>query len=324
MGIALADLSYIPGVPGVDPVRNTHAGEEEEYVRQIALQSNIFSNAIIAAALKQTANKVAYPDAATNPLAGALAGIAKLIAGGLTTQMYIVNVGNYDTHSGQLDQQAKLHKLFAEAVVPFQRDLEAFGLDDRVCMMTISEFGRRVESNGTGTDHGSASPLFVIGSGVQGGIIGHDPDLGDLEGPGNLKMQYDFRQVYASVLGQWYGAEEGEIAPKALPRHFDQLPIFKTQGTVSVPTETLATFGLGQNYPNPAATATRIPVEGITGGMDARLTLYDMTGRAIMTQPVAPGETSVELNARSLPSGTYLYELTAGGLRRTRTMIVAR
>jgi uncharacterized protein (DUF1501 family) len=323
MGIALADLSYIPGVPGVDPVRPTHAGDEEEYVRQIALQSNIFSNSIIAAALKQATNKVTYPDAAANPLAGALSGIAKLIAGGLGTQMYIVNVGNYDTHSGQLDQQAKLHKLFAEAVVPFQRDLEAFGLDDRVCMMTISEFGRRVESNGTGTDHGSASPLFVIGSGVLGGILGHDPDLGNLEGPGNLKMQYDFRQVYASVLGQWFGAEEDQIAPKALPRHFDQLPIFKTEGTVSVPSETLATFQLGQNYPNPAATSTRIPVDGIAAGMDARLTLYDMNGRELLARPVAPGETSVELSARSLPSGTYVYELAAGGVRRTRTMIVA-
>jgi len=321
MGVAFADLSYIPGLPGVDPVRPTHAGDEEEYVRQIARQSNIFSNAITTAYARQSSNMVPYPDAAANPLAGALAGIAKLIAGGLTTQMYIVNIGNYDTHSGQLAQQARLHGLFAEAVAAFQRDLEAFGLDERTCMMTISEFGRRVESNGSGTDHGSASPLMVIGTGVVGGIIGHDPDLGDLEGPGNLKPQYDFRQVYASVLGQWYDAPEEMIAPKALPRHFDQLPIFRVD-TVSVNEQTRAAFSLGQNYPNPAAGATRIPIDGITVGMDARFTLYDLNGRALLRRPVAPGEHAVDLDTRGLPSGGYIYELTAGGARHTRTMTV--
>ncbi len=320
MGVAVADLSYIPGQPGVDPVRATHAGDEEAYVRDIAKQSNIFSNSIIAAYAKVAANKVTYP--ANNALATGLAGIARLIAGGLKTQMYIINVGGYDTHTNQLTAQANLHAMLAGAVVAFQRDMEGFGLDGRVSTMTVSEFGRRVASNGTGTDHGSAAPLMVFGSGVIGGFIGSEPNLTDLEGPGNIKMQYDFRQVYASVLGQWYGASEDLISPKALPRAFEQLPIFKvTQSGVNTPVAA-ASVGLSQNFPNPANLATTIPLDGVAIGSDARLTLYSGDGRMVLQRAIAPGERAVEIATRELPSGSYVYEVVSGGVRRSKTMVV--
>ncbi len=322
MGIAVADLSYIPGQPDSDPVRSGNAGIEEQYVREIARQSNIFSNSIIDAFLKVPQNKVAYP-AATNALATGLAVIARLIAGGLSTQMYIINVPGYDTHTGQLSVQGTLHANLASAVLAFQRDLEAFNLDGRVCTMTISEFGRRVTSNGTGTDHGSAAPLFVFGSGVRGGIIGADPNLGDLEGAGNIRMQHDFRQVYASTLAQWFGAAEEEIAPNALPRHFDQLPIFRAVASgVNAPLVTEGALRLGANYPNPASSVTAIPVGGI--GAAGRLVLYDLHGRAVAAEEVAPGQTVVQLDTRTLPSGTYVYELAAGGNRLRRKMTVQR
>lgn len=321
MGVAVADLSYIPGQPDPDPVRGTHAGDEEAYVREIAKQSNIFSNSIIAAGTRQLTNKVTYPSQTENPLAFGLAGIARLIAGGLTTQMYIINVGGYDTHSNQLTVQAGLHKMLADAVLLFQRDLEGFGLDKRVCVMTVSEFGRRVASNGTGTDHGSAAPMFVFGSGVIGGFIGSEPNLSDLEGQGNIKMQYDFRQVYASVLGQWYGADEGLIAPNALPRHFEQLPIFKvTASGVNTPMADAA-LQLGQNFPNPANGRTTIPLDGILNG-DGRLTVYNAEGRAVMAQAVTSGARSVEIPTSGMASGTYIYELSSGGARRSKTMQV--
>lgn len=319
MGVAVADLSYIPGQPDPDPVRSTHAGDEEAYVREIAKQSNIFSNSIIAAGTRQLTNKVTYP--AGNVLGTGLAGIARLIAGGLATQMYIVNVGGYDTHSNQLATQQTLHKTLADAVLAFQRDLEAFGLDKRVSVMTISEFGRRVVSNGTGTDHGSAAPLFVFGTGVIGGVLGNEPNLSDLEGPGNLKMQYDFRQIYASVLGQWYGADEGLIAPNALPRHFDQLPIFEASASgVDAPMADAA-LQLGQNFPNPANSRTTIPLDGILNG-DGRLTVYNAEGRAVLAQAVASGTRSVEIPTSGMASGTYIYELSSGGARRSKTMQV--
>jgi uncharacterized protein (DUF1501 family) len=321
MGVAIADLSYVPGQPDPDPVAGTHAGAEEAYIREIARQSNIFSNAIIAAAAKQTTNKVSYP--ANNQLALGLAAISRLIAAGLETRMYIVNVGGYDTHTNQLTGQGNLHQAFADAVVAFQRDLEAFGTDTRVSTMTISEFGRRVESNGTGTDHGSAAPLFVIGTGVIGGFLGHDPNLADLDTRGNIRMQYDFRQVYASVLGQWFDASEQEITPGALPRHFDQLPIFRTvASSAPVATRGRASFRLGQNYPNPAVSATVIPINGMIGASGGRLAVYTIDGRLVDERQVVAGQSSVTLDTRGLPSGGYIYELTSDGITDARSMSV--
>lgn len=323
MGVAVADLSYVPGQPEPDPVAGTHAGTEEAYVREIMRQSNIFSNSIIAAAVRQATNRVTYPT--PNNLAAGLAAISRLIAAGLGTRMYIVNVGGYDTHTNQLTAQANLHGQFADAVVAFQRDLEAFGTDNRVSVMTISEFGRRVESNGTGTDHGSAAPLFVIGSGVQSGFIGHDPNLTDLEGRGNIKMQHDFRQVYASVLGQWFGASEAEITPGSLPRHFDQLPIFKPlPSSAPIADRERVSFRLGQNYPNPAINATVIPISGVLGVAGGRLSVYTSAGSLVHEQSVAAGNNAVTVDTRALAPGSYVYELSSGGIRESKKMSVAR
>ena len=88
------------------------------------------------------------------------------------------------------------------------RDLEYLGIDDRVVGMTFSEFGRRIVSNASsGTDHGSAAPMFVFGNEVIGGVTGSNPHIpSKATYKDNLDMQYDFRQVYASVLEQWLGA----------------------------------------------------------------------------------------------------------------------
>ena len=87
----------------------------------------------------------------------------------------------------------------------FYADLAAHGNDKRVLTMTFSEFGRRVAENASrGTDHGEASPLFLIGGGVKGGIYGNMPDLGNTN-MGNVAFTTDFRSVYATVLERWLG-----------------------------------------------------------------------------------------------------------------------
>src|SRR5207248_9899671 len=106
--------------------------------------------------------------------------------------------------------------------------------------------------------------------------------LTDLEGPGNIKMQYDFRQVYASVLGQWFGADEAQITPKALPRHFDQLPIFELEKSSVSFLDDAGRLELGQNYPNPARSSTIIPLNGILDGAGATLDVYSADGRRVV------------------------------------------
>jgi uncharacterized protein (DUF1501 family) len=327
MGVAVSSLDYIPNPVETDPVAMSKAGDEEAYVREIIRQSNVFSNAIVAAGYKQQTNKVQY---GTDALAQGLASIARVIAGGLGTRLYIVNVGGYDTHGNQLADHATLHDRFAKAVLAFQRDMEAFGLANRVCLMTISEFGRRPESNGTGTDHGSAAPMFVFGAGLRGGILGNDPNLSDLDEQRNLKMQYDFRQIYASVLGQWFGATEADIAPKALPRNFAQLPIFQTATSTTRTNSTTNAVTddgevvLGQNYPNPATSFTTIPLGGLAGGSDGKVTVFAADGRVVAQERVAAGQPSVTISTESLTPGNYIYTLESGGKRRTRQMSVQR
>ena len=141
-----------------------------------------------------------YPE---TQLAGRLNSIAQLIKSGFSTPVYYAIQAGYDTHAAQLPIHARLLSELAGALKAFQDDLESAGLADRVLTLCFSEFGRRVAENGSlGTDHGTAGPVFVMGSKVSPGLLGRPADLTDLDS-GDLKMQFDFRQVYASLLRDW-------------------------------------------------------------------------------------------------------------------------
>lgn len=319
MGVALFDLSYIPELPGPPGGETLSRDEEEGYLRQLQRQVNVFSGSILAAQNGAPMNMISPTD---STLGRDLGLVARMIAGGLGTQMYVINIDGFDTHHNHVSRHNWMLGHLGECIYRFQRDLEAFGIDHRVATMTISEFGRRIPTVGTGTEHGAAAPLFVVGSRVRGGMIGHDPDMDDLMADGSLKMEHDFRQVYASVLGQWLGAGDREIEA-ALPRRFAELPIFKGDNASSV-ADAASGLLLGQNTPNPAAVSTTIPFDGVPAGTSGTLALYTADGRLVRSVPVMPGERSATIDVRGLPSGTYLYELAAGPVRRARMMIVAR
>jgi uncharacterized protein (DUF1501 family) len=79
-----------------------------------------------------------------------------------------------------------------------------------------SEFGRRGEENGSGgTDHGAAGVGFVIGSRVNGGMVGEYPGLGKLDDDGNLRATSDFRGLYCALLEQWFNFDPGAVVPNA-------------------------------------------------------------------------------------------------------------
>jgi uncharacterized protein (DUF1501 family) len=322
MGIAISDLNFVPGMADDGEEITTNAGIEEGFIRETLRQSNTFLDAVATAYKRQRTNTVAYPQ---DSLIGLhLSTVARMIAGGLATQLYVVNVDGFDTHFDQRQRHAHLLDYIATAMAAFQRDLEGLGLAERVCMMTISEFGRRVESNGTGTDHGAAAPLFVIGHGVNGGIIGKNPDLGDLDDAGNLRMVFDFRQIYASLLGGWFGVDDAAIAPGALPRRFDQLPIFRLAPSSVDGGDEAGSLKLGQSYPNPASTSAGIAVGGIPPGATAELLLHTIDGRRVLSREVASWDRTIILDLRDLPAGSYLYTLRIGSLNRSRVMTVRR
>jgi uncharacterized protein (DUF1501 family) len=124
-------------------------------------------------------------------------------------------VGSYDTHSDEGETLATNLLQTIESVLAFQRDLEARGLQDRVVIQLWSEFGRRPQENGSGTDHGAAGVAFLIGSRVKGEMVGEFPGLSKLDPNGNLINTSDFRAMYAGLLGQWLQTEAGLVIPGA-------------------------------------------------------------------------------------------------------------
>ena len=137
--------------------------------------------------------------------------ISQLLKSGAQSRVYYTIQGGYDTHSAQLYTHAQLLGEFSGAVKAFLDDLKAARLDDRVLVLAFSEFGRRVaENDSQGTDHGAAGPVFLAGSPVRGGLVGGPPDLANLDG-GDLKMQIDFRQVYAAILDDWLAVDSKDV-----------------------------------------------------------------------------------------------------------------
>ena len=158
-------------------------------------------------------------------LGGNLQRVAALIAAKMPTRLYYVTYqGNaFDTHVQQADLHSRLLMYTADAVRGFMEDMKRIGRADDVAAMIFTEFGRRVEENGSlGTDHGTATPMFLVGRGVKGGLHGRHPSLTDLD-DGNMRMTTDFRRVYATVIEEWLGCTD---TASILKGRFEPLGMF--------------------------------------------------------------------------------------------------
>ncbi len=172
------------------------------------------------AAASTTREKGTYPD---SELATRLRLTARLIKAGLGTRAYYLEQGDYDTHGHQLARHGGLLEDLFRSIKAFLDDLTAAKLADRVLVLVFSEFGRRVEENGSkGTDHGTAGPVFLAGSRVRPGVSGEYPSLTDLQN-GDLKMTVDFRRIYATVIHAWLRLSSEE----ALGGPFAQLDLLR-------------------------------------------------------------------------------------------------
>lgn len=170
-------------------------------------------------ATKDYQSATQYPE---SQLARELKVVAQLIDAELSTRVYYLQLDGFDTHAQQPDAHAALLGQWSDAVAAFMNDLNAQGHSDRVTVMTFSEFGRRVAENASsGTDHGAAGPMFFCGGKLQPGLIGQSSSLTDLQ-QGDLKHHVDFRQVYATVLEDWLGADSAAVLGKS----YAGLPIF--------------------------------------------------------------------------------------------------
>jgi uncharacterized protein (DUF1501 family) len=191
-----------------------------DFLRRTAMNAQLSSDDILHMT-RAHAPASAYP---LGEFGAGLRTIAAMINGGLPTRVYYASLGSFDTHAAQRGTHDRLLQTLADAVAAFWADLAAQGNDDRVLVMTFSEFGRRVEQNASaGTDHGAAAPMFLFGRGVKPGIANAHPSLTDLD-KGDLKHSIDFRSVYTAILEQWLTTPAAPIIGKG----FDAPNVLKT------------------------------------------------------------------------------------------------
>ena len=218
-------------------------GTELTFLRLMKQQSNAYATAISTAyngpAGAPNGNLSTMYASSGNSLSDQLKIVARLIRGGLTTPIFVVNHSDtFDLHVSQVAGTAgnttplvgshanALSKL-SVAVSAFMDDINLMGHGHRVLGMTFSEFGRRVIQNAsTGTDHGSSAPVFLFGSTVQGGVLGTSPNLpATITGSTQVPMQHDFRDIYATIMQQWMCLSTA-TTNSVLGGTFTQLPLF--------------------------------------------------------------------------------------------------
>ena len=311
----LYDAQNVPASP---------LGAELAFTRSVANDAFRYADAIQTAA-QSGSNDADYP--LYTGLGDNLAIVARLIKGNLGAKIYHVVISGFDTHAQQADVHSRLLSTLASSVTAFSEDLAASGRDQDVLIMTFSEFGRRVEENGSfGTDHGSSAPLFLFGPPVIGGVYGSTPDLRSLDAFGNLHYQFNFRNVYHTVLQDWFGFSPG--------RTKDVIgDDFQSLGFIANPIATNTqrhpgpqAFSLAQNYPNPFTDRTTI---SYTLGEPGPVTIqvFDIQGRHVkeLVNTVQPAGThSITMAANRLPAGRYYYTLNTGEAQITKSLIIVR
>lgn len=337
MGFAISNpTNYYQLLTGNYPdAPDTWAGHELDYVRTVARQTNEYSQKIKSAAEGATNLSTLYPDG--NRLADQLKIVAQLIAGGLKTRVYIVSQGGFDTHANQVDPvdsnetgyHSFLLQTVSEAIHAFQDDLEKLKLDDRVLGMTFSEFGRRIIGNAsTGTDHGSAAPLFMFGKNIKGGMTGSNPIIpANATSKDNLVMETDFRSIYSTILRDWFCLDES-TSNSVLLKDFDPLDILDsvcTTTSVDRVRRQNAGDAYVSNYPNPFTNQTNIKY--YSNGGHVSLTVIDTHGKivgSLVNTEIPSGTHEVVFDTSSLPSGTYYCQYQNADIQQTRSLLKVR
>lgn len=292
-------------------VDGTYFGSHMEYLNNLIIQTNEYGNQIYNAVTAGSTLSTLYDE--NNPMAVQLRYVAQMISGGLKSKVYILNIDGFDTHDSQVvdgdtatGAHAVLLKRLSDAVAAFQDDINLLGLSQRVAGFTFSEFGRQIASNASfGTDHGDAAPMFLFGACIDAQVIGPNPVISnniiDQEG---VPMQIDFRDVYASILKDWFEVPEAEITPL----FEQQVNFINVLGACNVGIDEVAKdpFEL-MLYPNPARTETNLSI--LSDGTKTAISVVDLSGRTVLNpfhQVLDPGKHIVPIDVNALSSGQYI------------------
>jgi len=319
---------------GVNPpiqFPESHAGDELEYIMEFEKKSNQYAGRLKDVYDAGSNSSVEYPEAypyaspvTANNLSSQLKLIARLLSGGVKTKIFLCRIGAFDTHGEQVEEYdpsygthaALLHNM-STAIKAFYDDLNNLGIDDKVLSLTFTEFGRRAKSNHSfGTDHGTATPVFVFGTKLNNGIYGVNPGLKpeDLNNY-NLKYNIDYRQIYTSVIQDWFEGDNEALIQTGFDEWVDtKLPIVAVTGTPSyTPGKNPTTLHL---YPNPVQDQLHIQYHLEFRG-DVTLHAIDSSGRKVKSvhQEGRFGPNTLTWNVSDLKEGLYHLQMIHKGER---------
>ena len=318
------------GVNPPESIENTLYGKELKWIMDIEEKSNQYAGRLKEVYDKgKNAESVIYPETYNQPvtsdrykknaLASQLKVVARMISGGSKTKIYLVRLGGFDTHAKQVEDyntslgnHATLLYYLSSTIKAFLDDLKAQGLSERVMGVTFSEFGRRAASNNSyGTDHGSATPMFVFGDHTIPGVHGTNPDLKDLDKGGNIKHQHDYRQVFTSLLKDWLCASDEAIAASLFS---DYVPsrLELVSGAVGIDEPYYSNKPtLFSPWPNPATDVISYEYD-ILRASEINLSLYGSDGtklKELVNDYQLPGKYKITDDISSLPKGAYILRL---------------
>jgi len=277
----------------------------------------------ISAVFNAGSNAVTYPQF---DLADQLKTVAKMISGGSKTKIFLLRIDGFDNHANQVDSQNNSHlgkhadllTELSESIKAFQDDLEQLGIDENVVTTTFTEFGRKpIENGNKGTDHGNLGPMFVIGTGVNPGFTGTHLSLDSFTYGGNVKhfdldiqMQHDYRQVYASIIGDFLGASSSTIIDAEFDAYDANRLNLISSPILSNPYEKTLQGNLLKIVPNPVVNDMMIRFrssEWVRGGIQ----IHDLQGRIVeeLTVDFSSGTNQIPLNLSHLSKGLYVLKL---------------
>ncbi|MBT3938023.1 MAG: DUF1501 domain-containing protein [Candidatus Marinimicrobia bacterium] len=301
--------NYVPS--DNDPPPQTAGGDELSFIREVDLNTFEYSGIIYDSAINGTTT-VDYPN---SNISTQLALTSKLISGGLNTPVYRLSQSGYDTHANQLGTHAELLSDVCEAVQAFITDMENQGLQDRVLVMTTSEFGRRVEDNySNGTDHGTSGPMMIFGSQAQSGFFGNQPDLSNLDQNENLLNQFDFRQLYSTLITDWFGLSQ-DVAETVFQSPFETIPFIRSPLSTIKPIPVASTFKIEPAFPNPFNPATQIRYH-LPKKSSVTIRVLDGKGcelKSYLQGVLQEGDHTFILQGNDLSSGLYFLQVESGG-----------
>ncbi|MEM8938496.1 MAG: DUF1501 domain-containing protein [Bacteroidota bacterium] len=321
-------------------------GKEMNWILGLEDKSETYIQRLAAIYESSAETSVTYPEkypfnapdrSKNNRLSSQLRLIARLLGGGVKTKVFLVKIGGFDTHANQVEDydptmgthSALLYHI-SSAMRAFQADLRSRGLEDRVLTMTMSEFGRRIASNGSfGSDHGNGGPMMMFGLKVRPGIYGTVPDMSTK----NVSLQFDYRQIAANVLFEWMGVEKSVLntdifygdyieGPNPQGGNFEPMDLIE-EVILSEKEYVKKNYRIEAVYPNPASNYTQAKIF-VNNHQYVNVKLINVEGVTVsqINRNVAPGEHTFSFMLDGLRPGFYFIKAKSEMLNDTKRLVI--